>query len=70
MSSNQGNKIDRYEIFRIRQGMRPRSNGEAYFDCSGSPMIVSTNFFEKMIYKVRIVNSNSLWFSIFVYQLK
>ncbi|CAH8646501.1 unnamed protein product [Schistosoma intercalatum] len=39
MSSNQGNKMDRYEIFRIRQGMRPRSNDEAYFDCSGSPMI-------------------------------
>ncbi|CAI2735442.1 unnamed protein product [Schistosoma spindalis] len=39
MSSYQGNKKDRYEIFRIRQGMRLRSNDEAYIDCSSSPMI-------------------------------
>ncbi|CAH8664027.1 unnamed protein product [Schistosoma curassoni] len=50
MSSNQGNKIDRYEIFRIRQGMRPRSNGEAYFDCSGSPMI------DGFDHKIRVYN--------------
>ncbi|CAH8638859.1 unnamed protein product [Schistosoma mattheei] len=50
MSSNQGNKIDRYEIFRIRQGMRPRSNDEAYFDCSGSPMI------DGFDHKIRVYN--------------
>ncbi|CAH8667309.1 unnamed protein product [Schistosoma margrebowiei] len=48
MSSKQGNKIDRYEIFRIRQGMRPRSNDDAYFDCS--PMIDGLDL------KVRVYN--------------
>uniref|UniRef100_A0A5K4EXR0 Uncharacterized protein n=1 Tax=Schistosoma mansoni TaxID=6183 RepID=A0A5K4EXR0_SCHMA len=39
MSSDRGIPRDRYDIFRIRQGMRPRSTDEAYIDLSNNPMI-------------------------------
>ncbi|CAH8587392.1 unnamed protein product [Schistosoma turkestanicum] len=51
MSSYQGKQRDRYEIFRIRQGMKSRNFNDKYIDLGSIPMI------DGSVHTIRIYNN-------------